>query len=110
MELKEYIQQTLTDIIEGVAGARANAVGQIAPGKKRKSSFEEQDYVHFEIVVAAEKNAGGALKIMAIADAKAATTTEHRNTVSFNVPLNFQDAKPTEKPIRSEKPPSPWAA
>ena len=90
MKLDEYVKQTLLDITNGVLAAKRESSLWIAPGYFNGEKVSDPQLVSFEVVVTTSKEAGGGIQVWSLGDAKAKGISEHRNRISFTVPIYFQ--------------------
>jgi hypothetical protein len=109
MDLQEFISQTLTQISEGVAAARAKTALRVAPELNVAPKDHERIFltldnrpaflVQFDVAVTvAEKSAaggGGGIQVMSFISAKGekthATESSSVSRVQFEVPVGFWD-------------------
>ena len=97
MKLEEFVRQTLLDITNGVAAAKAVAPYWIAPGRVEGRKNSTPQLVKFEVSVTTSKEAGGGVSIWSAVEGKAAASSEHANRISFEVPIYLQ--APTEQKV-----------
>ena len=90
MTLDEYVKQTIVDIAKGVSEAKREASVGVAPGYVDGEKVFSEQLISFEIVVSAEKEANGGLKVPAIGELSASAASNQSNKISFQVPIFFQ--------------------
>lgn len=101
MELKDFIENTLTSIFEGIEDAinknqsNRNASGCISPFYSQPASG--QDYsIDFDIAVttSSEKEGGGKVKIASFGvGAQGKKIAEQTNRIHFSVPVQWPSEK-----------------
>jgi len=93
MKLQEFVKQTLLDIGNGVSDAQNASPLWIAPGLVEGKKVTEPQYVSFEIAVTINKEGGGSISVLSVAEAKAEGKFEQINKITFSVPVYFQARK-----------------
>ncbi|MDX8348085.1 hypothetical protein SLH49_08810 [Cognatiyoonia sp. IB215446] len=91
MNLKEFITDTLSEIVEGVhvAANTPRYAGIIAPGTEAGEAIELSD-VSFDVLVTTDEEGGGGLKVMGIFEAGGKMSSGNAHRVSFSVPVNLR--------------------
>lgn len=90
MNLQDFVKNTLIEITEAVAQAQEEAKLHVAPGYVEDEKQIEAQMVSFELAVTTSKEAGGAIKVWSVVDAKGGGKSEAKNTIKFEVPVYFQ--------------------
>lgn len=85
MELKDFVQKSLEEIIERVSAVQQTHGEIIAPSEHEKSQL-----VEFEISVTASDNGSAGIKILSFAELKAGVATDSINRLQFRVPIYLQ--------------------
>ncbi|WP_339862484.1 hypothetical protein [Paremcibacter congregatus] len=93
MKLKEFVKMTLLDITEGVSEAQQTSPSWIAPGRVEGEKVTLPQHVSFEVVVTTNKEGGGSISVLSMAEIKAEGKTEQLNRITFDVPVYFQAKK-----------------
>jgi hypothetical protein len=91
--IKDFVRETLIQIVQGVDEARVKSDISIAPAYVEGELKTEGSQVHFEIAVTTSKEVDGGLKVLTIADLGANIRSESLNRVSFDVPVWFHGQK-----------------
>jgi len=97
MELKEFISQTLVEIVEGVQDAKDTAKhGTIMPQSRAGTAQQ----VHFDVAVTTTSSTtgGGKVSVMGIGG-EIGGQSEHQavSRIKFDVPIRFSHAKSSEQ-------------
>lgn len=91
MNLQDFINDTLAEIVEGIHTAANNPRywGIIAPGtaEHEKQSLGE---VKFDVLVTTESKGKAGLKVLSVLDAGGETGRSNAHRVTFAVPVNFR--------------------
>ena len=89
MELREFVSQTIAEVLEGVNMAATNPryYGYVAPGHDHKEVQYEERPIAFDVNVTVEKSAKSGIKLLSVVEAggELSHMTVHR--VSFTVPV-----------------------
>ena len=97
MKLENFVKQTLVDIMNGVAGAKKEAILSVAPGFMDGERIHgEPQYVTFETAVTVTKEGGASIEVLAIG-LDGNVSSEHVNKISFKVPVYFNALNSTQK-------------
>ena len=96
MELREFIKNVLTDIIEGVEDVRLSAVRDLCvQGDKDKSAVE------FEVAVIVEStdstSKGGKIKVMELLQGGTESTKDQRNSSVSKIKFSVQIDQETKR-------------
>ena len=93
MKLKEFVKKTLLDITEGVSEAQQTSPSWIAPGRVEGEKVILPQHVSFEVAVTINKEGGGSISVLSIADIKAEGKIEQLSKITSEVPVYFQAKK-----------------
>ncbi|KZL05508.1 hypothetical protein [Pseudovibrio sp. Ad26] len=116
MELKEFVTQSLQQIVEGIQEAQAASGGEhINAGLQGISlngnlinggSLGVFSTVEFDVAVSAEHNGGGkaALKVFGVGvEGGGQTAASYANKIKFSVPVRLPDGDPTRVQQRDDQ-------
>ncbi len=92
MELKEFIHQSISEIVEGVAAAAKEYPLAVAPGHIEGKPVLTERLVTFEVNVVTDLSAKSGLKVMSFAELGGETSRSKANRVSFSVPIHMNVA------------------
>jgi len=113
MELKEFISESLAQILNGIEDAHTKleanthhpAIYHV--GQTRNAHFDQTEKIEFEVLVHVEssKSGGGGAKISVLslgisADAEVGLKQSQQNKIRFAVPVCFTKAIP---PLKEDK-------
>lgn len=112
MELREFISESLSQILNGIEDAHAKLEGEshypriYHVGQIRHDNFDQTEKIDFEVLVNVEASSstGGGAKINVLAltvgvEADQGSKHIHQNKIKFSVPVCFTKAeRNTKKP------------
>lgn len=105
MDLKTFVTETLSEILEGIADAQeadeAHNINATAHGNPGGNLFSDGRRMHtrvdFDVAIAAETAGGGKGKIQVFAIGSAEAGGEHKssyaNRIAFSVPVRLPEGK-----------------
>lgn len=110
MELKEFISESLSQILDGIneASKKLETTSKhpiiYNPGQIRNNAFDQTEKIEFEVIVDVEskdtKKGGAKITVFSIgvgAEADKSLTHTQQNKIKFSVPVCFTKATPTQK-------------
>ena len=88
MKLKDFIEQSLLEICEGIQNAKPKTDIAIAPGQLNGVPIQEANKIKFNIMVTTEQSGGGGINILPI-DISGNLSHQNVNQIEFEVPIYF---------------------
>lgn len=97
MELKDFINNTLTQIAEGVQGAIDQSKGKGYRVSPVLGNVGDSCVVHFDLAIESEKKAGASVKI-----ASGNLSEKTANRINFDVTMTLPHSSLVSKPKRHD--------
>ena len=91
--IKDFVRDTLLQIVEGVDEARERSKITIAPSFVDGILQNEGSQVRFDLAITTSREADGGIKVLNLADLGGSVRSESLNRVQFEVPVWFQGQK-----------------
>ncbi|MCF8496223.1 MAG: hypothetical protein K9G62_06115 [Alphaproteobacteria bacterium] len=88
MKLKDFVEQSLLEICEGVESAKTKTKIAIAPGHLNSKKLEEIHFVKFRVAVTTTSSTEGGIKVFS-SGASGQLSQENTNQIEFDVPVIF---------------------
>lgn len=95
MELKDFIEKSLLEILDGVREAQKKDIA-VAPSSIEGKPIWTERLVNFDIQVAVDKSGTGGIKVLSLTDLGGSVSKSESHRISFSIPVHMNVAKQQE--------------